>query len=346
MTDSNATPDLPPKGITRIWTDVDLQKDGKQLGYFRLNMSTHGLNGVLQIPVAVFKNGPGPRILMLGGVHGDEFEGQVMAMKLMRALDIDNVQGQIIIMSAANAAAAYAGERTSPFDDGDLNRSYPGDPTGTPTQQIAFLIDNVLLSQVDYLLDFHSGGNSTRVIPSTHVYHSPDREKFARLTHMLRAFGMPTSVILKGLNDHDKKAIGSCERKGVLRFASELGGGGGLTLAALRKAETGLRRLLFDLGLLRRPMTQEAAESIELVMRLPNKKYVYAQTAGLFEPYFDLGEDVKEGESAGAIHFPQEPWREPWIPKFADSGKIYAVRSRAHTQMGDVLFMLHVPWAE
>ena len=346
MTNSTPNPDMPPKGVTRIWTDIELQKEGKQVGYFRLNMSTHGLDGALQIPVAVFKNGVGPRILMLGGVHGDEFEGQVMAMKLMRSLDIDNVQGQIIIMSAANAPAAYAGKRTSPFDEGDLNRSYPGDPAGTPTQQIAFLIDSVLLSQVDYLLDFHSGGNSTRVIASTHVYHHPDRDKFARLLDMLKAFGMPTSVILKGLNDHDKKAIGSCDQKGVLRFASELGGGGGLTLAGLRKAETGLLRLLFDLGLLRKPMTTEPAGPIDLAMRLPNKKYVYAQTAGLFEPYFDLGEDVQSGQPAGAIHFPQEPWREPWVARFADSGKVYAVRSRALTQMGDVLFMLHVPWQE
>jgi predicted deacylase len=81
-------------------------------------------------------------------------------------------------------------------------------------------------------------------------------------------------------------------------------------------------------------------------MRLPNKKYIYAQSAGLFEPYFDLDDEVKAGEAAGAIHFPQEPWREPWIAKFTDSGKIYAVRSHAHTRMGDVLFMLHVPWAE
>jgi predicted deacylase len=157
---------------------------------------------------------------------------------------------------------------------------------------------------------------------------------------------MPTSVILKGLNDHDKKAIGSCDQRGVLRFASELGGGGGITRDALRKAETGLARLLFDLGLLRKPMTEEQPPAIELAMRLPNRNYLYAQTAGLFEPYVELGEDVVEGQPAGAIHFPQEPWREPWIATFADSGKVYAARTHAHTRMGDVLFMLHVPWKE
>jgi len=97
----------PAKGASRIWTDIDFDKEGAQFGYFRLNVSSHGrVSSFVPIPVAVFKNGTGPRILLLGGVHGDEFEGQVMLMKLMRTLDVANVRGQLIIMSAANAPAA------------------------------------------------------------------------------------------------------------------------------------------------------------------------------------------------------------------------------------------------
>src|SRR5258708_17934375 len=122
-----------PGSASRIWTDLDLEKDGKQLGYFRLNVSSHErAASFIPIPVAVFKNGAGPRILLLGGVHGDEFEGQMMLMKLMRSLDIDNVRGQLIILSAANAPAAFAGRRTSPLDDNNLNLQYPGNPSITP----------------------------------------------------------------------------------------------------------------------------------------------------------------------------------------------------------------------
>jgi predicted deacylase len=163
---------------------------------------------------------------------------------------------------------------------------------------------------------------------------------------MLKVFGMPTSVILKGLIDHDKKAIGACDRLGVLRFASELGGGGGITIDALRRAEQGLARLLYDLGALCEPITSEPAPPIELVTRLPNNKYVYAMATGVFEPYVKLGDDVKAGEPAGAIHFPEEPWREPLIVIFKDSGTIHAVRVHARTQMGDTLFMLSVPWKD
>jgi predicted deacylase len=345
MSMSMSAPDSPH--ASRIWTDVDLDREGSSFGYLRLNVSSHErASSFVPIPVAVFKNGTGPRILLLGGVHGDEYEGQVMLMKLMRTLDIANVRGHLIIMSAANAPAAYAGRRTSPLDDGNLNRAYPGDPRGTPTQEIAYYIAQVLLPRVEYLLDFHSGGTSMRFVPSAHMYYTPDGEKFKRLRKMLEVFGMPTSVVLQGLVDHDKKAIGACDRAGVLRFATELGGGGGITIDALRRAEHGLARLLFHLGALREPITNELPSATELVRRLPNSKYVYAMAAGLFEPYVEIGDEAIAGQAAGAIHFPQEPWREPLIAKFTDSGTVHATCVNSRVEIGDRLVVVHVPWSE
>ena len=336
-----------PKGPSRIWTDIDLEREGKQLGYLRLNVSSHErAASFIPIPIAIFKNGDGPRILLLGGVHGDEFEGQIMLMKLIRTLDINNVRGQLIIMSAANAPAAYAGRRTSPIDDKNLNREYPGDPRGTPTQEIAYFLDNALLPRVEFLLDFHSASQAAYIVPSAHVYYSPDKEKFARLIRMLEAFGMPHSVVLQGLIDQDKKAIGACDRLGVLRFSSELGGGGGITIDALQRAENGLGRLLYHLKALREPITQEPAPPIQLITRLPNYRYVYAMASGHFEPYVGIGAAVTSGQPAGAIHFPEEPWREPVIAKFSEDGTVHAIRSHACTLMGDMLFMLHVPWKD
>ncbi len=331
-------------GASRIWTDIDLNAEGQQLGYLRVNVSSADSTGFLPVPVAGFKNGPGPKVLLLGGVHGDEYEGQVMAMNLMRTLKLENVRGQIIILNATNAPAAYAGLRTSPLDNGNLNRAYPGNARGTPTEEIAYLINEVLLPGVDYLLDFHSGGRYMYVRPSAHVYWHPDADVMARLLHMLEVFGMPVSVILKGLIDHDKKAIGAAERHGVLRFASELGGGGGITPDSLRRAEAGLARLLFDIGLLKAPMTDEAAGPVKLLRRLPNKQYGYAFANGLWEPRVVVGEAVEAGQPAGFIHDPQAPWREPLAVTFRDDGEVYGLRSAARTDMGQVLFSLTVPY--
>jgi uncharacterized protein len=331
-------------GESRIWTDLDLNAEGHQQGWLRLNVSSSTNTGFVPIPIASFRNGDGPRLLLLGGVHGDEYEGQMLAIKLMRRLELENVRGQIIIMNAANAPAAYNGTRTSPLDDGNLNRAYPGNARGTPTEEIAYFLDQVLMPGVDYLFDFHSGGAGQYKLPSTHVYWHPEQAVMDRLLHMLTVFGMPASVILKGLIDHDKKAIGSADRHGVLRFSSELGGAGGITVDALARAEAGLARLLFDIGVLRQPMTDEAPPEIKLYRRLPNRQYGYAFASGLWEPYVVVGDEVEAGQAIGAIHYPWEPWRPPLVAHTAEAGTVYSIQWPAKTEMGQILFILAVPY--
>ena len=55
------------------------------------------------------------------------------------------MSGRIIVVPMANFPAAKAGLRTSPIDELNLNRVFPGDPDGTPTQALAHYIDSVLL---------------------------------------------------------------------------------------------------------------------------------------------------------------------------------------------------------
>jgi len=332
-------------GASRLWLDIDLNAEGRHFGYARLHVSTdRRTSSWIPIPIASFKNGVGPTILLLGGVHGDEYEGQFMLMKLMRKLDIENVRGQLIILSATNAPACLAGLRTSPLDGVNLNRAYPGNPSGSPTQEIAYFLNTVLLPHVDYLVDLHSGSNTLRFLPSAHVYEHRDPERFDQLIRMLEVFGMPNSIVLRGMINHDQKVIGACDDKGVLRFSTELGGGGGIDVDSLRRAEKGLDRLLFHLGAVKEPLTSEPPPSIRLLTRLPNARYVYASANGQFEPYWNLGDAVKAGQAAGAIHFPEEPWREPEIVSFTDTGFVYAMQSVAPTLRGDALFMVCVPY--
>jgi uncharacterized protein len=123
---------------TRLVAEIDFERNGKQHGFIRLPYSVHrSAYGWIPIPVASIKNGNGPRILLMAGNHGDEYEGQVALGKLIRSLEPAEVSGRIIILPSANFPAAMAGMRTSPLDAGNLNHSFPGDPYGGPTAQIA-----------------------------------------------------------------------------------------------------------------------------------------------------------------------------------------------------------------
>ena len=149
---------------SRIIAEIDYEKDGKQVGWLGLPHSvTRSAYGKIMIPIAVIRNGKGPTVFFQAGNHGDEYEGQIALVKLIRELDPAAIQGRVIVLPAANFPAAMAGTRVSPIDEGNLNRAFPGSPDGTVTQQIAYYIDSVLFPQADLFHDLHSGGSSLRI---------------------------------------------------------------------------------------------------------------------------------------------------------------------------------------
>jgi predicted deacylase len=155
---------LMARSQSRLTAEIDFDRDGKQHGFIRLPYSVHrSAYGWIPIPVACIKNGDGPRVLLMAGNHGDEYEGQVALGKLIRSLEAEEVRGRIIILPSANFPAAMAGSRTSPLDEGNLNRSFPGDPYGGPTAQIANYIESVLLPRVLTITSMHRTlGSSNR----------------------------------------------------------------------------------------------------------------------------------------------------------------------------------------
>jgi predicted deacylase len=79
-----------------IKSDVDFQALGKHTGYLRLPHSTHqSAYGWIPVPVASIRNGEGPKVLVMAGNHGDEYEGQVAAMRLLQELRIANLPQQL-----------------------------------------------------------------------------------------------------------------------------------------------------------------------------------------------------------------------------------------------------------
>ena len=123
---------------TLIWTEIDFERGGKHVGVLHLPYSvTRSGYGMIDIPIAVIKNGDGPSVLLMAGNHGDEYEGQVTLARLIHDLDAADISGRVIILPAANLPAAMDGARISPLDSGNLNRAFPGEADGTPTWQIA-----------------------------------------------------------------------------------------------------------------------------------------------------------------------------------------------------------------
>ncbi|MCX7233621.1 MAG: succinylglutamate desuccinylase/aspartoacylase family protein, partial [Burkholderiales bacterium] len=92
---------------SRIQCDLDFDRDGRQAGFLRAPNSTNSSGwGTVQIPIYVLKNGAGPTLLLTGGVHGDEYEGQIAIHKLSQSLKTGEICGRLIMIPAVNLPAA------------------------------------------------------------------------------------------------------------------------------------------------------------------------------------------------------------------------------------------------
>lgn len=329
---------------TRIDSEIDLSKDGKQFGFLRIPHSVHrSAYGWLPMPIACIKNGNGPNVLLLGGNHGDEYEGQVALTKLAQSLEPAQMRGRIIILPMANYPAAQAGRRTSPIDGGNLNRTFPGDADGTPTEMIAHLIEEVLAPECDLLIDIHSGGSSLVYIPSLIADLNSDGTLSPKLREYAKAFGAPITLVQLPATA-DRMSSGAALRKGADYLTTELAGMGTVTPEALRIGEQGLARVLYAAGCFLE-QTQPPAPPTRFLELKGDEHYVYGTEVGLFEPLVELGDEVVKGKPAAAIHFPETPWREAVTEIFKGDGVVVCKRVPGRVERGDCLFHLGADWA-
>ncbi len=327
---------------SRLIPEVDFNAEGRQTGFVRLFHSVHSsAYGFIPIPIVVLKNGEGPTALFVSGNHGDEYEGQVALCNLAKSLDPAAIKGRVIILPMANYPAAMAGKRTSPLDEGNLNRTFPGNPDGTVTQQIAFFIEHVLIPMADVVCDLHSGGSSLMYVPCALIKRTPDAKRHAQQLALLTAFGSPLAYMSGGGNGTgtDSTLMGGVERAGKLAVGTELGGSGQVTPAALRIVERGLRNVLVHMGILPKKMRIKGETTRFLDVGGPDY-FVYAPDSGVFEPAVELGDEVKQGQLAGRIHFPETPWAPAVEFRFVRAGFVLCKRVPGRTSRGDCLFHL------
>lgn len=328
---------------TTIFTDIDFDKAGKQIGFLHLPHSPHDdAWGVIPIPICVIRNGKGPTVVLEGGNHGDEYEGPITLGHLIRDLDPAQIQGRLIIIPAINRPAMAAGRRVSPEDGKNFNRTFPGSPTGTATEQISFYVNSVLFPMADAFIDLHSGGSSLSIIPSAIIEPAPDPAHMKRNIEAALAFNAPMTVVINNLGD-PRTSTASAVRAGLTSVGTEMGGGGTVAPDALAVCKRGVRNVLAHLGVV--PAAKAAPATAMRLMEIPGPNgYVYATAEGVFESFHANGAEVSEGEDAGQIHFLTTPGRPPEQLRYGTDGIVYGRRQPGLVQPGNCCLVVVTPY--
>lgn len=329
---------------SRVSCTIDLDAPGRRSGYLNVPWSRNDSAwGAIRVPIHVIRGGDGPTVLLTGANHGDEYEGPIALLKLVRRLEPASLKGRVIALPTMNHPAVKAGTRVSPVDGVNMNRCFPGRRDGTPTAVLAHYVRRHLVACANVVVDLHSGGKTLDFVPSAVMHELADRALMQATRNAVLAMGAPLALVLKEL-DNTGMIDGVVEDLGKMFITTEFGGGGSTTPERVAIADRAVHNLLCHLGLLDAAPLAAAAPS--RFAYTPEDGYAISDDAGLFEPLITLGATVEVGQPLGRVHFFEELDREPRTYAAPCSGFLYARYFPGLIKRGDCLAVLGDDWPQ
>jgi predicted deacylase len=286
-----------------------------------------------EIPFTVLVGGiRKPRLLVLAGVHGDEYEGVAALHELLEEIDPSGLRGMLTILPVANPQAFYAGTRLNPVDLGDLNRGFPGNPGGTQTDRLAHALFHGIVLEHDCLLSMHCWSKEATVIP--YVEYPCGPTSVSRRSHAAaRALG------LEFMHPYEwpKGVLSEAAIKyGILSIEPEVGGMGMLTSEGKRVYKSMVYRLLLHFKMYK--PAEACMEPLYPNPKMASHVDMFANHAGLFRGQVRAGDTVVAGQVLGVTSdLSGERLEEVRAP---EAGTVAILRTFASVQPGNRLVQI------
>ncbi|UII23336.1 succinylglutamate desuccinylase/aspartoacylase family protein [Fulvivirga ligni] len=279
----------------------------------------------INIPVFVSRSTkPGPTLLVMAGVHGDETNG----IEILRRIIINNyhkpTKGTVIAIPVFNVYGFINHSRGLP-DGRDLNRSFPGSKNGSLASRVAHFMTSEILPQVDFGIDFHTGGASHNNFPQIRGVFNTVKEM-----EVAKAFGAPF-IIESPFREKSLRKTADKANKTILVYE------GGETLRLRKKVidtgVDGMLRVMKYLG-----MRDDAPEIEQKSIYLKTSTWVRAKYAGLHHADVRNGSRVEKNEVLGLITDPYGQFEKKI--KSPVNGFVIGINNYPVVNMGDAI--LHI----
>lgn len=284
----------------------------------------------------------GPHLLIIGGVHGDEFEPMRAIRRLAREIDATALRGRLTLVPVANEAAFLNGDRTA--EDGlDLARICPGKPDGSISEQTAHALSE-LIRTADYFIDLHTGGRTMSVWPLVGYKLVPDDQMLDVQRRMARAFNLPvvwgTDYRLQG------RTLSVARDANIPSIYAEYLGSGLCDPQGVDAYVDGCLNVLAELEMLdpaslpHHPVASRMQYEVDdhresaghMQIRNPSPH------TGFFEPAVQLGQRIAAGDSLGEVSDVLGETRT--VVPSQESGVVIVLRTFSRVFEGDALAVI------
>ena len=317
--------------IPPAWNDVPA---GTKT-HFMLPITSRGDGTNVGLPVVVARGSqPGKTLLVTAGVHGDEFEGMAALRQVCGELEPAAIRGTLVAVPIANPPSFEAGMRVNPDDRQDLARIFPGDPSGTVSEQIAHALTHRFIRHADLYCDLHSAGQFY-AMPPLAGYQLRAEPLLSQQRAAAKAFGLDLVWGTPGLPGRTLSVAGDYN---VPAIYVEITGEGRCRTADVERYAHGLRQLLVLLEITAGELVRheprwfvEDDRSGAGFLQVQNR----APCGGLFLAETAIWDDVSTGQRLGAIYDPFGVERH--VVTAPHAGKIVFLRTFSRVLAGDAL---------
>ncbi|ABC63642.1 succinylglutamate desuccinylase/aspartoacylase family protein [Erythrobacter litoralis] len=199
-----------------------------------------GINSTLGVQV-LHGATEGPAVFVSGAVHGDEIIGSAIAQRLSAEIDPRELAGTLLLVPVANIFGFLNRSRYLP-DRRDLNRSFPGNSSGSLASQLAQVFLTEVIERCTLGIDIHSA--------AIHRYNLPQirlAEGNRRLMELAEAFG-PQVIIEAPLRAGSMRGLAA--ERGIDMLLLEAGEGLRFDPLSIETGVVGIKRVLAHEGLI------------------------------------------------------------------------------------------------
>ena len=247
----------------------------------------------VEVPLALVHGArPGPRVAITAGIHGAEYVSIAALREVVLALDPADVRGSIVaVLTASPAAFAARSIYVNPLDGRNLNRCFPGDAAGSPTERLARWLTDHVISGSDAFLDMHCGDMNEALVSFTGIEDTGDAAVDARSRELADAYGLRYLLIGPSPGTTTTAAAGL----GIPAVLAEVGGQGRWPAEDVALHAAGLRRWLRAAG------TQADAPDAprHATEVLPTEAWMRATATGYWHPQVAVGQRIAARDDRG-----------------------------------------------
>lgn len=259
----------------------------------------------MEIRRTVITGGAGPRVAVVAGIHGDELEGLYVCHCLtvwLQELLQKNPQaltGSVELYPAVNTLGLDTLTRGLPVFDTDLNRAFPGSPSGPLPKRLA---DAVMkeLTGADLVVDIHASNIYLREIPQVRISHEFEEQ----LVPLARRMNLDMIWLHSAATVLETTVAHSLNSNGTPCLVVEMGVGMRITPDYCQQLVAGLLATWQQMGLLAPDLLLPETSHTPLIADDSNVHFLNAQTSGMFVATASHWTDVHRGQLLGTIVSP------------------------------------------